>query len=27
MCEKLTVFPYGQDIVENDILLPFWWYS
>ena len=27
MCEKLTVFPYGQDIVGNVILLAFWWYS
>jgi len=27
MCEKLTIFPYGQDIVENVVLLAFWRYS
>jgi len=27
VCEKLTLFPYGQDIVGNIILLAFWWYS
>jgi len=25
--EKLTLFPYGQDIVGNVVLLAFWWYS
>jgi len=25
MCEKLTVFPYGRDIVGNVILLAFWY--
>ena len=24
MCEKLTIFPYGQDIVGNVVLLAFW---
>jgi len=24
VCEKLTVFPYGQDIVGNAVLLAFW---
>jgi len=27
VCEKLTLFPYGQDIVGNIILLAFRWYS
>ena len=27
VCEKLTVFPYGQDIVGNVVLLAFWRYS
>jgi len=25
--EKLTLFPYGQDIVGNVVLLAFWWYT
>ena len=27
VCEKLTLFPYGRDIVGNVVLLAFWWYS
>jgi len=27
LCEKLSLFPYGQDIVGNIFLLAFWWYS
>ena len=27
MCEKLTIFPYWQDIVGNVVLLAFWRYS
>jgi len=27
VCEKLTTFPYGQDIVGNVVLLAFCWYS
>jgi len=27
VCEKLTLFLYGQDIVGNVVLLVFWWYS
>jgi len=27
VCEKLTLFPYGQDTVGNAVLLAFWWYS
>jgi len=27
MCEKLTIFPYGQDTVGNFVLLAFWRYS
>jgi len=27
VCEKLTLFPYGQDIVGNVVLLAFWWYT
>ena len=26
-CKKLTIFPYGQDIVGNIVLLAFWQYS
>ena len=27
VCEKLTIFPHGQDIVENIVLLAFQRYS
>jgi len=27
VCEKLTLFPYGQDIVGNVVLLAFWSYG
>jgi len=27
VCEKLIIFPYGQDIVGNVVLLAFWRYS
>ena len=26
VCEKLTLFPYGQDIDGNFVSLAFWWY-
>jgi len=27
VCEKLTIFPYGQNTAGNVDLLAFWWYS
>ena len=27
VCEKLTIFPYGRDIVGNVVLLAFWRYG